>query len=271
MDAPQTGIGLALSTFLLQKPQSAKLVVVARSKQPLEELATQYPADQVQVLAGDLNDFSLAKKAVDLAVSKWGKLDGMVLNHGVLGPVDRIANNDPQDWRSCFDVNLFSSIAFVSGRFAFHSILCETFFGADTSVKVTAALPHLRESKGRIVFTSSGAASKHFTGWGAYGCSKAAVEHLAMELPVEEPDIIAVSVKPGVVDTEMMRQVRIDHASTQDAKDVELFNNLHKKGVLLQPHQPGNVLARLALGCPQELSGKNLTWDDECLKDFQDS
>lgn len=92
-----------------------------------------------------------------------------------------------------------------------------------------------------------------------------------MELPVEEPDIIAVSVKPGVVDTEMMRQVRIDHASTQDAKDVELFNNLHKKGVLLQPHQPGNVLARLALGCPQELSGKNLTWDDECLKDFQDS
>ncbi|KAI4100140.1 MAG: hypothetical protein L6R37_005655 [Teloschistes peruensis] len=242
------GIGLALSTFLLQKPQSAKLVVVARSKQPLEELATQYPADQVQVLAGDLNDFSLAKKAVDLAVSKWGKLDGMVLNHGVLGPVDRIANNDPQDWRSCFDVNLFSSIAFV-----------------------TAALPHLRESKGRIVFTSSGAASKHFTGWGAYGCSKAAVEHLAMELPVEEPDIIAVSVKPGVVDTEMMRQVRIDHASTQDAKDVELFNNLHKKGVLLQPHQPGNVLARLALGCPQELSGKNLTWDDECLKDFQDS
>ncbi|KAI4252883.1 MAG: hypothetical protein LQ352_004026 [Teloschistes flavicans] len=242
------GIGLALSTFLLEKPQSAKVVVIARGKQPLEDLQNKYSNDQVQVLAGDISDFSLGQKAVDLAISKWGKLDGIVLNHGTLGPVDRIANNDPKDWRSCFDVNLFSSIAFI-----------------------TAALPHLRESKGRIVLTSSGAASKHFTGWGAYGCSKAAIEHLALELPVEEPEIISVSVKPGVVDTEMMKAVRTDHAATQDAKDVELFNNLHKKGALLQPHQPGNVLARLVLGCPQELSGKNLTWDDECLKDFQDS
>ncbi|KAL8705880.1 MAG: hypothetical protein Q9201_001028 [Fulgogasparrea decipioides] len=242
------GIGLALSKFLLQKPQSAKIIVVARSKQPLEDLKAQYPTDQVQVLASDLSDFSMGEKAVDLAISKWGKLDGMVLNHGVLGPVDRIANNNPKDWRSCFDVNLFSSIAFI-----------------------TAALPHLRKTKGRIVFTSSGAASKHFTGWGAYGCSKAAVEHLAMELSVEEPDVISVSVKPGVVDTEMQRQVRTEHAATQDAKDVELFNTLYNKGALLQPHQPGNVLARLVMVCPQELSGKNLTWDDERLRAFQDS
>ncbi|KAL9596550.1 MAG: hypothetical protein Q9219_005728 [cf. Caloplaca sp. 3 TL-2023] len=204
-------------------------------------------ASRVQVLAGDLSDFSLGEKAVDMSVSKWGKLDGMVLNHGVLGPVDRIANNHPEDWRSCFDVNLFSSIAFI-----------------------TAALPHLRESKSRIVSTSSWAASKHFTGWEAYGCSKAAVEHLATELPVEEPEVIAISVKPGVVDTEMQRQVRTDHASTQDAKDVDLFDTLHRKGALLQPHQPGNVLARLVLDCPQELSGKNLTWDDDPLKAFRD-
>lgn len=92
-----------------------------------------------------------------------------------------------------------------------------------------------------------------------------------MELPVEEPDVISVSVKPGVVDTEMQKQVRTEHAATQDAKDVELFNTLHKQGVLLQAHQPGNVLARLVMECPQDLSGKNLTWDDDCLRAFQDS
>ncbi|KAL8840306.1 MAG: hypothetical protein Q9170_001390 [Blastenia crenularia] len=242
------GIGLALSRFLLEKPQCAKIVVIARTKQALEDLRAQYPNDQVQVLAGDLSDFSLGQKAVDLAVSKWGKLDGMVLNHGVLGPVDRIANNKSEEWSRCFDVNLFSSIAFI-----------------------TAALPHLRKAQGRIILTSSGAASKHFMGWGAYGCSKAAVEHLAMELSIEEPDVIAISVKPGVVDTEMMRQVRIEHATTQDPKDVEQFNNLHERGALLQPHQPGNVLARLALDAAQELSGKKLTWDDDALKAFQDS
>ena len=91
-----------------------------------------------------------------------------------------------------------------------------------------------------------------------------------MELRVEEPDVICVSVKPGVVNTEMQRQVRTDHAAGQDPKDVELFNTLHEKGVLLEPHQPGNVLARLALDCPEELSGQNLTWNDDCLKAFQD-
>lgn len=68
--------------------------------------------------------------------------------------------------------------------------------------------------------------------------------------------------------TETQRQVRIDHASTQDAKDVELFKTLHEKGALLEPHQPANVLARLALDCPDELNGQNLTWNDDCLKVF---
>ena len=107
------GIGAAVCEYLLKAPQSSNLVIVARGKQPLDEIKARYP-DQVQVLAGDLTDYSLGKKAVDLAVSKWGKLDGMVLNHGTLGPVDKIANNDPNDWRSCFETNLFSSIAFVS-------------------------------------------------------------------------------------------------------------------------------------------------------------
>lgn len=68
----------------------------------------------------------------------------------------------------------------------------------------------------------------------------------------------------------MQRQVRINHAATQDAKDVELFETLHEKGALLEPHQPGNMLARLALDCPDELTGQNLTWNDDGLKAFQD-
>lgn len=89
------------------------IVVIARSKEPLKRLSSQCP-NQVQVLFGDLDDFKLREKAVDLAMSNWGRLDGMVLNHGVLGAVARFANNNPQDWRSCFDTNMFSKIAFVS-------------------------------------------------------------------------------------------------------------------------------------------------------------
>ncbi len=108
-----TGIGLAIAQFLLKAPQSSNVIVIARSKSPLERLQEEYPS-QVQFLAGDLSDFSLAKDAIELAVSKWGQLDGLVLNHGVLEPVKRVTDVEIQDWKNAFDTNFFSVIAFVS-------------------------------------------------------------------------------------------------------------------------------------------------------------
>lgn len=83
------GIGLAVSHFVLQKPQSSKVVIVARSRQPLEDLKSQYPDDQVQVLSGDLTDFSFAKKAVELASSKWENLDGMMEWRSIMASWDQ--------------------------------------------------------------------------------------------------------------------------------------------------------------------------------------
>lgn len=75
-------------------------------------MKSQYP-DQVQILSGDLSDFTLGKKAVDLAISTWGKLDSVIVNHGVLDPVKRVADSDAEEWRKAFDVNVFSAIAMV--------------------------------------------------------------------------------------------------------------------------------------------------------------
>jgi NADP-dependent 3-hydroxy acid dehydrogenase YdfG len=50
------GIGLAIANFLLKA--SHKVVVVARTPEPLEELKRQYPG-QVEILAADLSDFSV--------------------------------------------------------------------------------------------------------------------------------------------------------------------------------------------------------------------
>ena len=46
--------------------------------------------DQVQELPHDITDDSLGKKAVDLTVSRWGKLGGMVLHHGTLISIDKV-------------------------------------------------------------------------------------------------------------------------------------------------------------------------------------
>lgn len=88
------------------------MVVVARSVDPLRKLKDQYPT-QVEVLNGDLADCALGQKAVDLAVKSFGRLDGLVLNHGGLGQVGKIAEADPEQWKQGFDVNFFSLVAFV--------------------------------------------------------------------------------------------------------------------------------------------------------------
>lgn len=78
-----------------------------------------------------------------------------------------------------------------------------------------------------------------------------------MTLSAEEPEITTVSIRPGVVDTDMQVEVR-GHRSVMDGKDVEKFRTLFEEGKLLKPEQPGNVMGRLAVGAREELSGKFL-------------
>lgn len=102
-----------MAQYLLSASPPHNLVVVARSYEPLHRLKEAYP-NQVEVLSGDLADMSLANKAVSLALSAFGRLDGLVLNHGTMGQVCKIAAADPEQWKRVFDVNFISLVAFVS-------------------------------------------------------------------------------------------------------------------------------------------------------------
>ncbi|OQD73632.1 hypothetical protein PENDEC_c014G05747 [Penicillium decumbens] len=239
------GIGLTIAKYLLSAPQSHNVVVVARSIEPLQKLKEQY-SKQVEVVNGDLADFSLAQKVVDAALKSFGRLDGMVLNHGILGQVGNIATADLKEWQQGFDVNFMSLVAFTK-----------------------AALPALRQSKGKIVLTSSGAATAGYPAWGLYGATKAAMNSLAMTLGNEEPDVTSVSIRPGIVDTDMQRELRDDHGSNMSTDMHSKFTTIHKNGKLLKPEQPGHVMAKLVLDAPKEISGKFLSWDDKELAAFQ--
>lgn len=104
---------------------------------------------------------------------------------------------------------------------------------------------------------SSGAAVNVYATWGAYGASKAAINHLAMTLAGEEPAVTTISIRPGVVDTEMQQEIREKHHKIMDEKDAKRFLGLKEEGKLLRPEQPGNVVARLAVeGNAEGLSGK---------------
>ena len=81
---------------------------------------------------------------------------------------------------------------------------------------------------------------------------------------------MTISVRPGVVDTEMQREIREMHNSVMDESDAARFAELKKTGGLLKPEQPGNVVAKLVLDAPKDLSGKFLSWNAEELKAFQE-
>jgi NAD(P)-dependent dehydrogenase (short-subunit alcohol dehydrogenase family) len=92
---------------------------------------------------------------------------------------------------------------------------------------------------------------------------------VAATLGVEEPDVTTVSVRPGVVDTEMQRAIREEHNVAMSSGDQEKFHGLHREGKLVRPEQPGGVIANLAVRGERGLSGKFLSWDDESLMGYR--
>lgn len=249
-----------MAKYLLSAPQSHNVVVIARSAQPLQKLKEQY-GKQVEVLNGDLSDFSLAQTAVALAIRSFGRLDGMILNHGLLGQVNKVSEAEPEQWRQGFDINFFSLVAFV-GHIVIHLFLpsMQQESTTNTTYKVKAALSALRASKGKVIFTSSGAAVKGYPGWALYGATKAAMNHFALSLGAEEPNVTSISIRPGMVDTDMQRELREDHVTNLDSEIHSHFTGVYLDGQLLRPEQPGHVMARLVLNAPNDLSGRFLSY-----------
>ncbi|KAI1120382.1 short-chain dehydrogenase [Nemania abortiva] len=237
------GLGQAIARVLLK--DSHKVFLVARSEDELRQLKTEH-GDAVGYMCADLADLKVAPEIVASALKAFGRIDGLVMNHSSLSPITKIFESDVEEWRRAYDVNVFSAVALVK-----------------------ESIPELRKSNGRVVFVSSGASTNPYMGWGAYGTSKAALNHLCAHLAVEEPSIISVTVSPGKVDTAMQKQIR-DEGHTGMAPDVHAsFVAEHETGRLLNPDQPGTVIAKLAAGATNTLTGKHYRWNAAELAEFQ--
>ncbi|KAH8721914.1 hypothetical protein BGZ61DRAFT_447645 [Ilyonectria robusta] len=236
------GIGAAIAKYLLQ--QSHNVVITARSREPLEALKTSHPG-QVQYIAGDMVEPEMPTKLTNLAVSSFGKLDGIVINHGVLAP-KRFADCTIEEWKQLYDVNVFSGIAMAK-----------------------AGLDELRKSKGCIVWVSSGAATKAYAAWGSYGSGKAVYNSVSSHIAVEEPDIISVAIAPGRVDTEMQGVLRSEGKDTMDKSQYDTFTEAFEKGTLLKPEQPGHVMAKFVANPLRELTGKAFSWNSPEVAVYQ--
>jgi glucose 1-dehydrogenase len=132
-------------------------------------------------LVGDLGDPEVPAELVAAAVDEFGGLDALVANAGIAKP-GALKDVSLEDWENMFSVNLR---------------------GAWLLAK--AGYPHLRDSQGAAVFTSSMSGQIPHAGSGAYSPTKAALTLLAQTLALEwAPDGIRVNVvSPGMTRTGM--------------------------------------------------------------------
>ena len=80
----------------------------------------------------------------------------------------------------------------------------------------------------------------------------------------EEPNITVLSIRPGIVDTEMVRFIYDDPHNRQvmDAEQYKFMELQRVKGRLLEPTAPANAMANLVMDAGKELSGGFFSWDD---------
>ena len=175
------GLGRALA--LAYAKEGASLVINARSKdsvRPVAEEVEKLGAD-VLAVAADVSDAEDIKRLVDAAVERFGKIDVLVNNAGLLGPRVAIADYPEDEWRQVLDVNL-------TGPYLVSK----------------AAVPNISEG-GSIINVVSGVSVEGRAEWGAYSVSKFGIEGLTQILAAElqESGVRVNAVDPGGMRTDM--------------------------------------------------------------------
>jgi short-subunit dehydrogenase len=107
-----SGIGRALAIELARR--GVDLVLLARREERLAEVAREIAAwgRRAVVVAGDVTDSAVRRRAVDAARHELGGLDFLVNNAGVAAH-GRFAEADPQRIRPIFEVNFFAPVELI--------------------------------------------------------------------------------------------------------------------------------------------------------------
>jgi NAD(P)-dependent dehydrogenase (short-subunit alcohol dehydrogenase family) len=178
------GLGFELSALLAKR--GANLVVAARNGAELQRAAAELAKyGQVVAIAADVSED--AEAVVRAGLERFGRIDLLVNNASELGPSPLVVLED-LPWQS------MDRILRVNVTAALHL--------------TQLVLPSmLRTGAGTVLNVSSDAGVNAYPGWGGYGASKAALEHLSRTLTaeLEEQGIRVIVVDPGDMNTQMHR------------------------------------------------------------------
>lgn len=165
----------------------ARVALMARSRSEIDRIAGEIGTAALPVPC-DVSDWAQMAHAFEAVQARFGRVDVLVNNAGVIEPIAALAESDPAGWDHSVDINL---------KGVYHGI--------------RAVLPLMRAQGGGTVLTvGSGAAHSALEGWSHYCAAKAAVHMLMSCLHKEEAGhgIRAITLSPGTVATQMQREIK---------------------------------------------------------------
>lgn len=173
--------------------EGADVLLTARDAAALQAVAERLArartrSDQrIGHLVADVGSPEDTQRMADLALATHGRIDVLVCNAGVYGPIGRIEDVDWTEWVRAVEINLHGTV-----------------------LSCRAVLPAMRRQRsGKIVILSGGGATRPLPRFSAYAASKAAVARLAETLAEEVADsgIEVNAVAPGSLNTRLLDQV----------------------------------------------------------------
>jgi NAD(P)-dependent dehydrogenase (short-subunit alcohol dehydrogenase family) len=179
------GIGRAAALALADA--GAHVVALARTQGALEELddAIRERGSTATLVPVNLKDFDALDRLGAAIHERWGKLDVLLGNAGILGELAPITHVDQPVWDEVMAVNVTANYRLIR-----------------------SLDPLLRASDaGRAIFVSSASAHKCTAYWGPYSISKAALEALVRTYAAETvtTPVRAMLLNPGPLRTAMRR------------------------------------------------------------------
>lgn len=178
------GIGRALAIALAR--EGAHVVALARGQGALEFLYDEIVGfgGQATIVPLDLTEFDSLDRLGACIHERWKKLDILVGNAGLLGPLAPLPHVDPPQWSRLLDVNVTANWRLIRAM--------------DVLLRASDA--------GRAVFVTSGAAQRIKPYWGPYSVTKAALNALARAYAAETQNtsqVKAMLANPGPLRTQM--------------------------------------------------------------------
>jgi NAD(P)-dependent dehydrogenase (short-subunit alcohol dehydrogenase family) len=180
------GIGRAYALELAR--HGAHVMAIARTQGALEELDDEIRAmgQEATLVPCDLRDYDALDRLGLAIYERWKKLDILIANAAILGPITPLSHIDPPNWDNVITLNLTANWRLIRSL--------------DALLRASDA--------GRAVFITSSAGHKaEFAPYrGAYAVSKAGLEAVARTYAAETMNVSAVKVmcaNPGPLRTKM--------------------------------------------------------------------